>query len=61
MSNTREKLIDEAIAHFDYGVTHDIFSEPVTTARPGAVTLKDGLIGLSIGYSVVSKNARLID
>ena len=31
MSNEREKLIDEAIAHFDYGVTHDIFSEPVTT------------------------------
>lgn len=31
MRDTREKLIDEAIAHFDYGVTHDIFSEPVTT------------------------------
>ena len=23
--------IDEAIAHFRYGITHDIFSEPVTT------------------------------
>ena len=31
MSDMREKLINEAIAHFDYGVTHDIFSEPVTT------------------------------
>lgn len=24
-------MIKEAIAHYDYGITHDIFSEPVTS------------------------------
>lgn len=27
----REKLVKQAISHFWYGVSHDIFSEPVTT------------------------------
>ena len=27
----REKLVEQAISHFSYGVSHDIFSEPVTT------------------------------
>lgn len=27
----REKLVEQAISHFWYGVSHDIFSEPVTT------------------------------
>ena len=27
----REKLVRQAISHFSYGVSHDIFSEPVTT------------------------------
>ena len=29
--DVREKLIKQAISHFSYGVSHDIFSEPVTT------------------------------
>ena len=29
--NVREKLVKQAISHFWYGVSHDIFSEPVTT------------------------------
>ena len=27
----REKLVKQAISHFWYGVSHDIFNEPVTT------------------------------
>ena len=27
----RKKLVKQAISHFRYGVSHDIFSEPVTT------------------------------
>ena len=27
----REKLVEQAISHFWYGVSHDIFSEPVIT------------------------------
>ena len=29
--DVREKLVEQAISHFWYGVSHDIFSEPVTT------------------------------
>ena len=29
--DVREKLVKQAISHFRYGVSHDIFSEPVTT------------------------------
>ena len=29
--DVREKLVEQAISHFEYGVSHDIFSEPVTT------------------------------
>lgn len=29
--NVREKLVKQAISHFWYGVSHDIFNEPVTT------------------------------
>ena len=29
--DVREKLVKQAISHFEYGVSHDIFSEPVTT------------------------------
>ena len=29
--NDREKLVKQAISHFSYGVSHDIFNEPVTT------------------------------
>ena len=27
----RKKLVKQAISHFRHGVSHDIFSEPVTT------------------------------
>ena len=26
-----EKLVEQAISHFSHGISHDIFSEPVTT------------------------------
>ena len=29
--DVRKKLVEQAISHFWYGVSHDIFSEPVTT------------------------------
>ena len=29
--------IDDAIAHFKYGISHDIFSEPVTTYAKMAI------------------------
>lgn len=29
--DVKEKLMKQAISHFSYGVSHDIFSEPVTT------------------------------
>jgi predicted nucleic acid-binding Zn-ribbon protein len=29
--DVREKLVEQAISHFWYGISHDIFSEPVTT------------------------------
>ena len=29
--DVREKLVKQAISHFRHGVSHDIFSEPVTT------------------------------
>lgn len=29
--DVREKMVKQAISHFEYGVSHDIFSEPVTT------------------------------
>ena len=29
--DVREKLVEQAITYFWYGVSHDIFSEPVTT------------------------------
>lgn len=29
--DVREKLVEQAISHFWHGVSHDIFSEPVTT------------------------------
>lgn len=35
------KLIEEAIQHYKYGITHDIFAEPVTSyARRSVMALK---------------------
>ena len=33
----REKLVEQAISHFSHGISHDIFSEPVTTYAKLAV------------------------
>ena len=33
----REKLVRQAISHFSHGISHDIFSEPVTTYAKLAV------------------------
>ena len=38
MTEEMKKDLDEAIAHFDYGLKHDIFSEPVTTYATMAVS-----------------------
>lgn len=35
--DVKEKLVKQAISHFSYGVSHDIFSEPVTTYAKLAV------------------------
>ena len=35
--NDREKLVKQAISHFSHGISHDIFSEPVTTYAKLAV------------------------
>lgn len=37
------KLVSEAISHFKYGVTHDIFAEPVTTYANLAVAALENL------------------
>ena len=36
-ANADAKLVEQAISHFSYGVSHDIFSEPVTTYAKLAV------------------------
>ena len=36
-SAIKKQYIEEAINHFKYGITHDIFSEPVTTYAKLAV------------------------
>ena len=35
--DVREKMVKQAISHFEYGVSHDIFSEPVTTCAKLAI------------------------
>ena len=37
------KLVSEAISYFKYGVTHDIFKEPVTTYAKLAVAALENL------------------
>ena len=48
--DVREKLIEQAISHFSYGVSHDIFSEPVTTYAKLAIEAleKEKEIGVTV-------------
>ena len=48
--DVREKLIEQAISHFLYGVSHDIFSEPVTTYAKLAIEAleKEKEIGVTV-------------
>ena len=45
-----EKLVKQAISHFRYGVSHDIFSEPVTTYAKLAIEAleKEKEIGVTV-------------
>ena len=48
--DVREKLIEQAISHFLYGVSHDIFSEPITTYAKLAIEAleKEKEIGVTV-------------
>ena len=48
--DVREKLVKQAISHFEYGVSHDIFSEPVTTYAKLAIEAleKEKEIGVTV-------------
>mgnify|MGYP003289466384 CR=1 FL=1 len=52
--NVREKLVEQAISHFWYGISHDIFSEPVTTYAKLAIEAlkKDNGVTVSEWISV---------
>ena len=45
--DVREKLVEQAISHFQYGVSHDIFSEPVTTYAKLAIEALKKEIGVA--------------
>ena len=44
----REKLVKQAISHFRYGVSHDIFSEPVTTYAKLAIEALEKANGVTV-------------
>ena len=44
----REKLVKQAISHFWYGVSHDIFSEPVTTYAKLAIDALEKENGVTV-------------
>lgn len=46
--DTREKLVKQAISHFWYGVSHDIFSEPVTTYAKLAIDALEKENGVTV-------------
>ena len=58
--DVREKMIEQAISHFLYGVSHDIFSEPVTTYAKLAIEAleKEKEIGVTV-QEWISVNDRL--
>ena len=46
--DVREKLVEQAISHFWYGVSHDIFSEPVTTYAKLAIEALEKENGVTV-------------
>lgn len=44
----REKLVKQAISHFWYGVSHDIFNEPVTTYAKLAIDALEKENGVTV-------------
>ena len=44
----RKKLVKQAISHFRYGVSHDIFSEPVTTYAKLAIEALEKANGVTV-------------
>ena len=46
--DVREKLVKQAISHFRYGVSHDIFSEPVTTYAKLAIEALEKANGVTV-------------
>ena len=56
--DVREKLVEQAISHFRYGVSHDIFSEPVTTYAKLAIEALEKENGVTV-QEWISVNDRL--
>ena len=54
----REKLVKQAISHFWYGVSHDIFSEPVKTYAKLAIEALEKENGVTV-QEWISVNDRL--
>ena len=54
----REKLVEQAISHFWYGVSHDIFSEPVKTYAKLAIEALEKENGVTV-QEWISVNDRL--
>ena len=46
--NVKEKLVEQAISHFWYGVSHDIFSEPVKTYAKLAIEALEKENGVTV-------------
>ena len=56
--DAKEKLVKQAISHFRYGVSHDIFSEPVTTYAKLAIEALEKENGVTV-QEWISVNDRL--
>ena len=46
--DVKEKLVEQAISHFWYGVSHDIFSEPVKTYAKLAIEALEKENGVTV-------------
>ena len=46
--DVKKKLVEQAISHFWYGVSHDIFSEPVTTYAKLAIEALEKENGVTV-------------
>ena len=56
--DVREKLVEQAISHFWYGVSHDIFSDPVKTYAKLAIEALEKENGVTV-QEWISVNDRL--